>query len=352
MASTNGHGAELIISADSHVMEPHDLWLERLPDGLKDQAPRFAEPKRGPGFDHHPGGADPHARVKEMAVDGVSAEVLYPTLGLRLFGQDSAELQEACFRIYNDWLIDYCSVNNDRLLGIPCLSMYDVDHGIEELERSRKSGLSGGLIWQAPHPDLPFTSSHYDRLWAAAQDLDTPISLHILTGHNYTKFIDSTTGIDVVRHAVNTKLGETITALFDLIFTGVLERYPKLKIVIVESEIGWMPFYFQQWDYYYRRFHKSVDLTIPREPSEYLKRGQIWASFFNDSVGGKSLSFWGEDTCMWSSDFPHPNSTWPNSLKVIERDLGYLPAAARAKIVRENVVRLYTMQVPEPLPVG
>ena len=122
-----------------------------------------------------------------MAIDGVSAEVLYPTLGLSLFGIDDAALQEACFRVYNDWLIEYCQVDHDRLVGIPCISIYDVDHAVKELERCRKAGLNGALIWQAPHPDLPFHSDHYDRFWAASQDLDAPISLHILTGHNYSK---------------------------------------------------------------------------------------------------------------------------------------------------------------------
>src|SRR5579862_9035260 len=93
--------SEIIVSADSHVMEPHDLWTNGVPARLKDQAPVFPPPKVGEGLQHHPGGNDPHARIKEMAQDGVSAEVLYPTLGLSLFGQDDPELQEACFRVYN-----------------------------------------------------------------------------------------------------------------------------------------------------------------------------------------------------------------------------------------------------------
>lgn len=343
--------SEVIISADSHVMEPHDLWSTRLPAALRDKAPTFPPPQSGPGFDHHPGGSDPHARVREMAVDGVSAEVLYPTLGLRLFGMDDAAAQEACFRIYNDWLIDYCSVNPDRLLGIPCLSVYDIDGAVRELERGKKAGMAGAIIWQTPHPDLPFTSSHYDKLWAAAQELEAPVSLHILTGHNYTKR-PTIEGLDVIKTAVNAKMNDTLGALFDIIFSGVLDRFPRLKIVIVESEIGWMPFYFQQWDYYFRRFNKSVQFPIATAPSEYIARGQVWASFFNDTVGGHNLSWWGQDVCMWSSDYPHPNSPWPHSMQVIERDLGHLPSAVRAKLVRENVARLYSMRVPETVAAG
>src|SRR4051812_5986554 len=103
----------VLISADSHVIEPHDLWETSLPAALRDQAPRFPAPKVGEGFIGHPGGQDPTARLGEMAVDGVSAEVLYPTLTLSLFDLDDARLQEVCFRIYNDWLIEYCQVAPD-----------------------------------------------------------------------------------------------------------------------------------------------------------------------------------------------------------------------------------------------
>src|SRR5205823_6191452 len=108
-------------------------------------------------------------------------------------------------------------------------------------------------------------------------------------------------------------------------FYGILDRYPGLRLVIVESEIGWMPFYVQQLDYYFHRYQVSIPAPIDMEPSEYFAR-QVYATFFNDAVGGHNFAYWGTDNCMWSSDYPHPNSTWPNSRQVIERDLGQLPA--------------------------
>src|SRR5215212_5606700 len=170
----------VLISADSHVIEPHDLWQVCLPNAMRDAAPRFPAPRVGEGFQGRPGGHDPRARLTEMAEDGVSAEVLYPTLTLSLFDLDDARLQEACFRLYNDWLIDYCQVAPDRLIGLAAIATYDIDHAIAELTRCARAGFRGALVWQAPHPDLPFTSDHYDRLWAAAQGLRMPISLHIL----------------------------------------------------------------------------------------------------------------------------------------------------------------------------
>lgn len=332
---------EIIISADSHVMEPSDLWATRLPAGMREQVPPIKRDNRG----GQPGGHDPHARIREMEQDGVSAEVLYPTLGLKHFALDDPKLQEACFRVFNDWLIEYCQVASDRLLGVACISMYDSEQAVKELERSKKNGLAGALIWQAPHADLPFKSDHYNRFWAAAQEMEIPISLHILTGHNYSKDPASREGVEHYRGSVNEKLFDAVNAVFDLTFYGILDRYPRLKFVIVENEIGWLPFCLQQWDYYYRRFRAVNPPPIDREPSEYFYR-QVYATFFNDAVGGHNFDFWGVDNCMWSNDYPHANSTWPNSLDVIERDLGHLPAAARAKLIRENVVNLYGMKLP------
>jgi len=344
---TGGAGTnhQIIISADSHVMEPPDLWKKQVPEKYREQAPLFPPHKVGEGFQAHAGGWDPNERLKEMEVDGLRAEVLYPTLGLDLFGLDDAALQEACFRVYNDWIIEYCRAAPKRLIGIPAISVYNVDHAVKELERCRKAGLKGAIIWQVPHTDLPFYSDHYNRFWAAAQDLDAAVSLHILTGHGYNKHKERRTGVEHYRGSVNLKLLDIANALFELMFYGVLERYPRLKIVTVENEIGWMPFMLQQWDYYYRRFRGINPPPINKDPSEYFKQ-QIYLTFFNDSVGGRNLEWWGEDNCMWSNDFPHPNSTWPNSRKVIERDLGHLPKEKQTKLLYTNVARLYNMESP------
>jgi predicted TIM-barrel fold metal-dependent hydrolase len=339
---------DILISADSHVMEPHDLWENSLSGRFGDQAPKFKKLAVGEGFQAHPGGTDPHARIKEMAEDGVSAEVLYPTLGLSLFGLDDATLQEACFQVYNDWLIDYCKVSFDRLVGVAAISIYDVDHAVRELRRCHEAGLKGAIIWEAPHADLPFHSSHYDPFWAACQELDMPLSLHILTGHNYSKNLNARLGVEHYRGSVNLKTADAMNALFDFVFYGILERYPRLNLVMVEHEIGWMPWTFQQWDYYYRRFVGRNPLPIDKVPSEYCKR-QVYGTFFNDHVGAQFLSFWEHNNCMWSNDFPHENSTWPHSRDVIARDLGHLPKDTQAKLVRDTVADLYKLRVPQPV---
>lgn len=335
---------ELLISSDSHVIEDSDLWTSRVAAKFKDRAPKFPPRKAGTdsGFSAHDGGFDPKKRLDEAAVDGVRAEVLYPSLALTLFGLDDAALQEECFRVYNDWLVEYCQVSPDRLLGVACLSAYNIENSIKELERCRKAGMRGALVWQVPHPDMPFTGTHYERLWAAAQDMDMPISLHILSGHGYAKKLFELSAMDGLRHSVLTKCYEAGNCMFDLIYSNVFERFPRLKFVMVENEIGWLPFVVEQWDRYYDRFKGQPDRAAPmkRHPSEYVEQN-FYASFFNDPAGAHLLARWGQNNCMWSNDFPHGNSTWPNSRSVIARDLGHLSTEVRRNVLSGTVARLY-----------
>jgi predicted TIM-barrel fold metal-dependent hydrolase len=369
---------ETIISSDSHVIEVPDLWEKGLPSSFKERAPRvffdekrdawmFGSPEvpiqavgglfmagqrpdqiesfRRAGFSvARPGGWDPIVRLADMETDGVSAEVLYPSLGLGLYCITDAPLQEALFRTYNDWIIDYCAKVADRLYGIALISMYSIDNAVAELERCKKAGLVGSMIWQVPDPKYPFTSEHYERFWAASQKLEMPVHLHILTGFGESMHRQSSHGIKRYRIGVQ-QHREIEDALFDMIFSGVLERYPELKIVSVENEIGWMPFWLGQCDKAFKRHRHAEKLPIDKLPSEYFYR-QIYATFFNDLVGGKLFSWWGVDNCMWSNDYPHQNSTWPNSRDVIARDMGHLPASARTKLLNANVTKLYNLKVP------
>jgi predicted TIM-barrel fold metal-dependent hydrolase len=279
-----------------------------------------------------------------MLEDGVVAEVLYPSLGGKLFFIEDGQLQHACVQVYNDWLAEYCSVAPERLLGIALISTCDMNDAVKELTRSKKAGLKGAIIWQLPPPDLSFASAHYDPFWAAAQDLDMPVSLHINTGYRSRGYLN-VHGLQSYRRSINIKLEEAIDGLLDLIFSGVLERFPRLKLVVVENEIGWMPFWLEQCDKYYERHRLVEPLPIDKRPSEYFYR-QVYATFFNDETGGRLLSWWGVDNCMWSNDYPHANSTWPHSREVVARDLQHVSAANREKLTRSNVARLYHLIIP------
>jgi predicted TIM-barrel fold metal-dependent hydrolase len=331
---------EKIISADSHIMEPEDLWVKNLPSSLKGKYPEFPQ-RNSPG--EKPGGYDPRARIGEMETDGVSAEVLYPTLGLRLFAMEHAEAQEACFQIANDWMIDYCKVTPGRLIGIPMISLYSIKNAIKELERCQKAGMVGCLIWQVPPEHLSFRTDYYDPFWEAASELNMPVNLHILTGFNYSRW--ERKGLDVYKTAVNDKVNDAANTLFDLVFTGVLARFPKLKLVYVENECAWLPFYMHEWDKYYVRFKNRTPLPFMKKlPGQYVQ-DQVYATFFSDPTGGVLMSRCGQDTFMWSNDYPHAASPWPHSRKVIAEELGHLPKDVLRKVVRENVIKLYDLKI-------
>jgi len=339
---------ELLISADSHVLEPPDLWRTRLPAPFKDDAPVYPPLQVGGSHQAHPGGWDPHERLKEMAVDGVSGEVLYPSFPLDQYSIKNAALQEACFTVYNDWLMDYCAVAPDRLFGIAMISVYTIDHAVRELERCKRAGMVGGLIWQVPPTGLELSSDHYEPLWAAAQDLEMPINEHILTGEPYPhqparERAPRTTTVPSFRDRVNIKILYASNTLGDFLASGALDRCPRLKFVIVENEVSWIPFFITKFDEYATRAGKDWPLTML--PSDYFHR-QVYATFFNDYVGGQALSWWGQDNMMWSSDYPHPNSTWPHSRETVARTLGHLTPECRDKVVRSTAAKLYNIRFP------
>jgi uncharacterized protein len=168
-----------MISTDSHVVEPDDLWKRELPARLANNIPRV---KIGLPL---PGASDPNVRIADQERDGIEAEVLFPNNGMALFGLDDVETQREGFRVFNDWLVDYCQASPRRLFGIPCLSVYEIDGAIHEMQRGHDRGMVGAMVWQVPDPRLPFMNiDHYDRLWAAAAECGAPIVCHILTGHS------------------------------------------------------------------------------------------------------------------------------------------------------------------------
>jgi predicted TIM-barrel fold metal-dependent hydrolase len=324
-----------VISADSHVDEPAEAWAS-MPSKLRDKIPP------GPALNKRPpGGRDPKLRIGDMEMDGLAAEVLYPTAALTFFSLEQ-DVQEAGLRIYNDWVAEYCKSSPDRLFGIAALAVYDSDTAIAEMHRAHDMGLRGGLIWQSPDPALPFTSDHYEKFWSAAEELGAPINLHILTGHNYSRHREK--DFEHVRGSVNHKTHDMMNTLYDFIWSGIFDRHPKLKIVLVEGEIGWLPFTLQQWDYYFKRFSKPGpqhhEFAIKRLPSEIF-RDHVYCTFMDDYVGSRLLSVWGQDNCMWSSDYPHGNTTWPQSREFIARQIGDLPEETQTRVLSSNVIDLY-----------
>ena len=211
--------------------------------------------------------------------------------------------------------------------------------------------MRGLMIWQVPPDEFSFATRHYEKFWAAAAELELPVSMHVNTGAPYAVGSADKWGRDLVQRLtklVAVKSLHVQNTLIQIICSGVLARHPKLNFVLVENEMSWLPFFLWQLDRYYSRTGEFDNPGMTMLPSEYFQR-QMYATFFNDPPSKFILGNWGTDNCMWSNDFPHKNSTWPNSSSVLDRDLGGLPGAVREKLVHGNVKRLY--QLPDILPV-
>jgi predicted TIM-barrel fold metal-dependent hydrolase len=360
--ATNGK-TEVRISSDSHVAEPFDLWETRMPAAVRDQALSFPDLRLGEGHHTRPGGWDPKERLKDMAFDGVSAEVLYPSLALGIFRTRTPELAHLYSRAYDDWMIDFCSEAPDRLWGQAAIPLWDIGWAVGELERCRKAGLPGVTTWLVPPDELPFYSDHYERFWAAAQDLQMPVSMHINAGPPTVDRVPISQGVPSQRQAAasaeaterrrpqpparpHRNLLNAMNALADIVGSGVLQRFPGVRVVIAEVGVGWIPYWLEEE--FDRRYIQGAGPRIGALPSEYFYR-QVFATFLDDAVGGHLLSWRGADTFMWSNDYPHERCIWPQSAETIQRVLGDVPEDIRAKTLCHNVTRLYGMPVPAPV---
>ncbi|HJY84831.1 MAG TPA: amidohydrolase family protein, partial [Candidatus Binatia bacterium] len=341
-----------IISADSHFVEPPNMWVERIDPKFRDRAPRTVKGHKGKegeffvcenitpipyarpfgagvkaedfpehnkkGVEAAPASVwDPAARLKEQDIDGVKAEVLYTTFGMLLFGLDDAELRAACFRAFNDWAAEYCSHDPKRLIGLGVISLEDIPTAAAELERIAKKGLHGALIWGAPPEDKPYSLPDYDPFWAAAQDLQMPLSLHIGTGRGGVRFNLPRRGAELYMYM---KVPQEIQLSFaDLIVGGVLERFPRLKLVSAENDISWIPHFMYRLDHAYERLRHFEGLTLSMLPSEYMKRNVVATFQFESANVDFTRQVFGAEHIAWASDYPHNDSTWPRSQEFIAR---------------------------------
>jgi predicted TIM-barrel fold metal-dependent hydrolase len=331
----------LLISADSHAVEPPNLF-DKLPADMRERLPLFKGKNKRP-----PGGTDPKIRIVDMDKDRVAAEVLFPDQVLGAFRAER-EVQEKALALYNDWVAEYCSYAPKRLFSPVSLCSYDIDQATRELKRGYDMGLrSGALIWEVPDPKLPFHSPHYEKLWATAAEMNVPVMVHILTGFCAAGGPGRDRSMESVRTTTNARSAEQNTALFDMIWSGVFERYPNLRFGLIESEVGWIPFMLQQWDFYYQRMQKTgdaVNFKITSKPSDIFRK-HVTATFIDDEAGGQLLSHWGEDSCMWSSDYPHPNMTWPHSRAFAARQIGHLPMEKQEKLLSKNAIEFFHLSL-------
>jgi predicted TIM-barrel fold metal-dependent hydrolase len=374
-----------MISSDSHLIEHPTLWEDRMPRQFLERGPQvvrddqgkdwwYVDGKRTMSFlgiqagrrfgkdpsklvtaatfeDVRPGAYDPKLFVKESEEDGVVGSVVYPTEGLVLFSVPDSALCSACMRAYNDYIAEFCSDDPLRLKGIAMINVDDPAEGAAELERCRQLGLVGALVTVLPPPWQPYDHPAYDVLWATASDLEMPLSLHTATNR-----ADPKTGAGGVPENVQQVppsvfvLQDTMVrrSLADMIFSGVLERHPRLRVGTVEHELAWIPHFLQQLDYTYTDrpargdWHRYTDPAAL--PSDFF-RSNVFCSFQEDAIGIRERDLIGVNTLMWGSDYPHTETTFPRSREITAEILRGVPEPEQEMILYSNAKQLYGFEV-------
>jgi uncharacterized protein len=300
--------------------------------------------------------SDPDLRLRDQDRDGVQAEVLYGILGATGRMNDPEATVEV-MRIYNEWLADFCAAHPQRYAGLASIPNQPIEAAIAEVERVAKRGAVRGLDI-ANSPDLkPLWDPSWNPLWDVIDACGLPIHFHTI-GTRLPETLQRLVhmGSDLSRAPADATPEEKRLArmafathitgfqinmagvLTSMIFGGVLERYPRIRVVLGEAGIGWIPYVLWRMDAEWEDQFKDLSLTMA--PSEYWRR-QCWATYQTDPVGLKLIDELGADKIMWGSDFPHPDGVWPDSREYVAREMADVPAEIRRKIVCENAAGLY-----------
>ncbi len=361
-----------IISADSHITEPPNCYTDHIDPAFRDRAPHMVtDPERGDQFvvegmrpismglvaaagkaaeeitvngvmfdELHRSGWDPSYRLADQDRDGVWAEIIYPTVGMVICNHRDVDFKKACFDAYNRWIVEYCSEAPTRLLGCGQTALRSVEEGIADITAIKAAGLRGVMMPGEPGTEEDYDDPVWDPFWQAAIDLELPLSFHILTSRN------SALGSGKPRGSrLNSFLG-IIRGIQDimgtLVFGGVFERFPDLKVVCVEADAGWVPHYMYRMDHAYNRHRNwmAPGIALSRLPSEYFAEN-IYVTFQDDWTAFKQANEMNWHRLMWANDFPHSDSTWPWSQDMLAQHAATLTDEQRRAILGGNVADLY-----------
>ena len=379
------HSPSKIIDADGHVVEPADLWETYLEPKYRSRAIRIVTDAEGyeelqidgqrhrafpqgtlaanlcsigqdpetmlqPGRlsylrDCPAGGYDPQARLQVMDEEGIDIAVLYPTIGITWEGHvTDPELAAAYCRAYNNWLHDFCHASPARLIPIAHISLLDVEAAITELHRTAKLGMRGVFLRADRVGERPHAHPDFDPFWAAAQDLDMPISLHVVTREDtlvspwYVQRELSQTPLDNFLFFFAFFGLDVVVAFTSMMSRGLFERFPRLKMVVLETGGGWIAHWLDRLDQRFRLARTVTPLSMP--PSEYFQR-QCWISVEPDEHTTKAMvELVGEDRFIWASDYPHPDAEF-HVVEMLQQRIQGLPATAQHKLLGANAAGLY-----------
>lgn len=365
----------MVISADSHVVEPPDLFTKSLGCKYGDEVPRWLDSYKGRrgmfffgGFDYldygpviyggdddpqlreklKVAGYDPAARIACLDEDGVYSEIVNATSTLFVLRARNDNMARECCEVFNDWLADYCSYAPKRLYGTAMIHMEDVNWAVKELERGAKRGLRSVLINCDTRPEWePYQDKKYDPFWARAQELDMPVTLHIISGNvadPFTLYGEQRKAI--LRNSLGLFAEGPIVLGNEFIFGGIFDRFPRLKVVCSEFEVSWVPYWFFRMKQMQEKLGPVMNIPkIKRRVEEYL-REQVSHGVIEDEYISQALEVIDPATVMWGSDFPHVASTYPHTHQVIERIFGPLEPEVREGITWKNAARFYNLEAP------
>ena len=374
------------VDVDGHILEPSDLWTTRVDARYRDRAlqllkdddglefwsvdgeaiPYFAGgtsadaatigkseqwrleniyEKRSltwqDGLDMNPGACDPVERIKLMDREGIDLSILYATLGLMLPGIPDPELSAAHCRAYNDWIVEFCRTCPERLVPAVFLPWGDVDETLKELKRTSGIGRRAIEAPAGPPGDLSFADAHWDPVWAELQDQGVPVALHV--GY-------AGTPIGTILHPElmarpswwDFIVGplDTVTAFVSFFQGAVFDRYPELKLVVLEADCAWMPWLLHRMD----EIRDVIGFTAPMQlrPSEYFQR-QCWVSMEpDDELALDAIAHLGADKLVWAYDFPHSDSG-TDPVVNLKETLKDLSAEDQHRIMARNAIELYQL---------
>ena len=368
-----------VIDADGHVLEPVDIWDKYIDPAYRERAPRMIVDTDGKerllvegqvlgskkGFnvvgaigsrqggvpedtmtyvDGRPGGFDPHARIPDMDLDGIDAAFLYPTVGLFAGAVREPGLAGAMCRAYNRWLADYCRPYPDRLFGVAMLPMQSIELAIEEMRFARRElGMRSGFLRPNPYNGRTLHDPAYAPFWEEAQELDFAIGLHEgASGGMPQAGVDrfETRG---AKHIVSHTM-EMMLAAMSVIWGGVCDRHPRLRIAFLESGGGWIAPWLDRMDRHFddQGFNESAPKT---RPSELFQRN-CWISFEPvESSIAVLADYIGPHKIMWATDYPHQDGFFPGAPQMLTQRLGPLSPEAKHQVLAGGALGFYGLGI-------
>jgi predicted TIM-barrel fold metal-dependent hydrolase len=361
-----------LVSCDDHMdisTLPPDVWSARLPARLRDAGPRVRETPQGRfwmlgdaplwrsgGIDPRLPNAivragieddgyrasNPHFRLADMDRDGIEASVIYgPITGLTPASMRDAELRHACHRAYNDWAAEFNATDPRRLCLLAMLPADDPGAAAAEAERVAALGHRGVQLGHF-EAATPVHDRAWEPLWAVCAETGLPLSFHLIGGTYLLHIAPGSWEMAAFAAVAPMQLDEVLAAV---VMGGLLERHERLRVVLGESGIGWVPYVLERMEMELDKYAGRMrDHRLALRPTELFRR-QVFVTFEEDRLGIELIPRIGADNVMWASDYPHPDSTFPHSRREVEETFRGVEPAVMRKVVAENCARLYGLGV-------